>query len=92
MAPIIFSEATEKLKTSVNEAIKKIDEQAAMTAYLEDGHALKAYSSRDEARRHRVKVPVGTIIYFPSGRKITTEPGMADLESNNWHYSWVALH
>ena len=64
----LFPEETETLKKSTVKAARLTGKQMSASAYTKGGHLIKAYRSQEEARRHRAKLDIGTVIYYCRGR------------------------
>ena len=88
---LLFPEETEKLKKATSKAKKLTSEQMSASAYTKTGRLVKGYRSQEEARRHRVRLDMGTVIYFPDGTNITVEEGLNDVQSQDWWYAWMSI-
>lgn len=88
---LLFPEETEKLKKATVTAAKLTGEQMSASAYTKEGRLVKSYRSQEEARRHRVRLNIGTVICLPNGTNITVEEGLKDVESEGWWYAWMSI-
>lgn len=89
-AYMLCPEAIDKAMDKMEKSAKLSEEQSSMYAYTEKRCIVEPYKSQEEARRHRVTLKVGTIIYFPNGTNITVEEGLKDVESEGWWYAWMS--
>ncbi len=87
----LFPEETETLKKSTVKAARLTGKQMSASAYTNEGKLIKAYRNQEEARRHRAKLDIGTVIYLPNGTNITVEEGLKDVESDGWWYAWTTI-
>lgn len=88
---LLFPEETEKLKRATARAAQLTKEQMSASAYTEKGRLIKGYRSQEEARNHRVRLDVGTVICLPNGTNITVEKGLKDVKSEDWWYAWMSI-
>lgn len=88
---VLFPEESKKLKDAIPKATKLTKEQMSASAYTEEGNLMKAYRTQEEARYHRVKLDIGTVIYLPNGTSITAEKGLHDVEAEGWWYAWTTI-
>lgn len=88
---LLFPEETQKLKNATAKAAKLTSEQMSASAYTKKGRLVKGYRSQEEARRHRVRLDLGTVICLPDGTNITVEEGLKDVESEGWWYAWMSI-
>ena len=88
---LLFPEEIEKLKKSTVKAARLTGKQMSASAYTKGGHLIKAYRSQEEARCHRAKLDIGTVICLPNGTNITVEEGLKDVESDGWWYAWTTI-
>ena len=88
---LLFPEETDKLKNATRTAAKLTREQMSASAYTKDGILVKGYRSKEDARRHRVRLDIGTVICLPDGTNITVEEGLKDVESDGWWYAWMSI-
>lgn len=88
---LLFPEETVKLKQATSKAKKLTSEQMSASAYTKTGRLVKGYRSQEEARRHRVRLDEGTVVFLPNGTNITVEKGLKDAESDGWWYAWMSI-
>lgn len=85
-APVVFPEETK----AIGEAWELTKKQMAASARSTNRPLIKGYRTQDEARRHRIDLAAGEIIYFPNGAQITTDVGLKDTQMDGWWYAWNA--
>lgn len=88
---VLFPEETARLKDRAKKATILTKSQMSASAYTKEGCLVKAYRSQEEARFHRAKLDIGTVILLPNGTNITVEQGLTDIESEGWWYAWSTI-
>ncbi len=85
-APVLFPDETDAVK----KALVLTREQMSASAKSTNHPLIKGYRTQADARRHRVGLSAGEVIYFPNGMQITTEVGLKDAQVDGWWYAWSA--
>lgn len=87
-APLLFPEETEAVK----KAAILTREQMSASARSTNHPLIKGYRTQEDARRKRVRLQAGEVVYFPNGMQITTETGLKDVQVDGWWYAWDAYN
>lgn len=103
-ASMLFPDEIANLKKKAKKAVKitgkaaeLTSEQMSASAYADKGgitgkrRLVKGYRNQKDARRHRIKMDVGTTVYLPNGTQITVEKGLKEVESEGWWYAWESF-
>lgn len=82
--PLLLPKGTEVIK----KAARLTREQMSASARSTKRPEIKGYRSQEDARRHRVDLDVGEIIYFPNSSQMVVDAGLKDTQSDGWWYAW----
>lgn len=84
--PVAFPDEVQMAKN----AAQLVREQMAASARSTQRSLIKGYRTQADARRHRVNLRTGEVIYFPNGTQTTTETGLNEAQIDGWWYAWNA--